>query len=203
MKFEIKKFMRGILTTWIILFAVVGMITGCKNINDIKAFSEAKYSMRDISDIRVNGVNVSNKSRIDQFRMSEMATLLSAYNRNNLQADALLGLNVELADGSNREITISQLKWQLLVDNKETLSGVMEEPVKLQAGLNTIPVHTPVMVTETNGQRNFEGLMQLVTLFSQEKEERPNIILQIKPTVQTSMGNVESPNFIQVYKPKN
>jgi hypothetical protein len=202
MKIEIVKSMRAKIIKWIGVLSVIGIITGCKNMSDIKAFTEARYTMRDLSEVRVNGINVSNKSSLDQFRMNEVATLLSAYNRNNLQADAMLGLHVELADGSSREITITQLKWQLLVDNKETLSGVMEEPLKLQAGLNLIPVRTPVMVTETNGNRNFEGLMQLVTLLSRDVKERPDIIFQIRPTVQTAVGNVEAPNFIPVYKPK-
>jgi hypothetical protein len=109
---------------------------------------------------------------------------------------------VEMQDGSEREITVTQLKWQLLVDDRETLSGVVEEPVKLQAGLNMIPIRTPVVVTETEGQRNFQGLMQLVTMLSKEGVDRSNIVLQIKPTVQTSVGNVESPRFIPLNRPK-
>jgi hypothetical protein len=152
--------------------------------------------------VRVNSINVSNKSRLEQFRMNEIATLLSAYNNNSLQADALVGLNVELQDGSDRQITVTQLKWQLLVDDRETLSGVVEEPVTLQAGLNLIPIKTPVVVTETEGQRNFQGLMQLVTMLSKEGVDRSNILLQIKPTVQTSVGKVESPRFIPLNRPK-
>jgi hypothetical protein len=187
---------------WIWVVAVCWAVAGCKNITDIKAFTEARYTLRDISDVRVNAINVSNKNRLDQFRMNEIATLLSAYNNNSLQADALVGLNVELQDGSEREITVTQLKWQLLVDDRETLSGVVEEPVKLQAGLNMIPIRTPVVVTETDGQRNFQGLMQLVTMLSKEGVDRNNIVLQIKPTVQTSVGNVEAPRFIPLNRPK-
>jgi hypothetical protein len=203
MEIETRKGMRMNKVKWIWLVAVVWVAAGCKNISDIKAFTEARYTLRDISEVRVNSINVSNKSRLDQFRMNEIATLLSAYNTNSLLADAVVGLNVEMVDGSTREITVTQLKWQLLVDDRETLSGVVEEPVKLQAGLNLIPIKTPVLVTETDGQRNFEGLMQLVTLLSREGVDRSNIVLQIKPTVQTSVGNVESPRFIPLNRPKS
>jgi hypothetical protein len=185
------------------LFAVVWLAAGCKNISDIKAFTEARYSLRDISEVRVNSVLVSNKSRLEEFRMNEIATLLSAYNNNDMEADAMVGLQVDLPEGKKSEITVTKLKWQLLVDDKETLSGVVEEPVKLQAGLNTFPIRTPVMVTETDGQRNFDGLMQLMALLSRKGEDRGNVVLQIKPTVLTSVGNVESPRFIPLNRPKS
>ena len=188
---------------WAWIMAAFFLASACKNISDIKAFTEAKYTLQDITSINVNSINLSDKNRLDRFSFSEMATLYNAFNKNELLADAVLALNVELQNPGSREVTVTQLKWQLLVDDKETLSGLVDEPVQLREGLNTIPVRTPLMVTKIDGQRNFEGLMQLVNVLSSKGADRSNVVLQIKPTVQTSVGNVESPNFITVYRPKS
>jgi hypothetical protein len=110
---------------------------------------------------------------------------------------------VELDENSKaRSMTVTKLKWQLLLDGKQTLSGLVDEPVELHHGLNTINVRTPISITEENGKPGYSNLLRLVTMLTKSEEgaPRPDIVLQIKPTIQTSVGPVEVPGFINVKK---
>lgn len=186
--------------SYLLLLTVLVLSFGCKTRDDLQAFKEAKYSLAGIDKLHLNGVSLLDKKRPEDFNFAEAAMLFTAFSDNNLAANSTLGLNVELEEGSkDRSMTVTQLKWQLLLNGKQTLSGLINEPVELRDGLNTISVKTPVLLAEENGKPNYNNLMGLLTLLgNQDKAKRPEILLQIKPTIQTSVGPVEFPSFINI-----
>ena len=104
---------------------------------------------------------------------------------------------------ADRQMTITEMKWQLLVDGEETLQGVVQDTINLHEGLNELPIQTSVLMSELEGMRNYEGLSKLMTLISRKKDLRKRLTFQIKPTVQTPVGEVELPEYITVAEPAN
>jgi len=192
----IQKYKNGVL-----LLALLLLGFACKTKNDVAAFKEAEYSLQSIDEVRVNGINMLDKKGAQDFSLGEASTLFSAFSANTLQAKSTLGLNVDLGEGNeNRTMTVTQLKWQLLVDNQQAVSGVVQELVELKDGLNVITVSTPLKLAEENGGADLNNLLRLAALLNSEKEKRPDITLQIKPTIQTSVGPFELPAFINIKK---
>lgn len=186
-----------------VLLAVV-LLSGCKQASDLKAFTEAKYSLKEIHNLELNGVDVMQKRSPTDFTTSEGDSLLASISDNTLRANTTLYLQVQMAEPEEaRQLTVTEMKWQLLVDGEQTLQGVVQEPMKLHEGLNELPIQTTVMMSEAEGMRNYEGLSKLMTLLSQKKDVRQRLTFQIKPTVQTPVGEVEVPEYITVSKPAN
>lgn len=191
MKFTVRNFYLLLLLT-LVIFA-------CSTKKDIDAFKEAKYDLAGIEALTVNGISMLDKKRAEDFSFGEAAMLFSAVSDNKLDAISTLGLNVKLPEGSEyRSMTVTQLKWQLLVDGKQTLSGLVSEPVELKNGFNTITVKTPIRLIEENGKVDFRNVLQLTTLLNKEATNRPPVVLQIKPTIVTSVGPFELPSFINI-----
>ncbi|MHC2992891.1 hypothetical protein OB13_15375 [Pontibacter sp. HJ8] len=191
------------LLSFALLLGMALFAFSCSTKNDLDAFKEAKYSLAGINEVKLNGVNLLDKKRPEDFSFGEAALLFSAFSDNRLSAYSSLGLNVELDENSKaRSMTVTKLKWQLLLDGKQALSGLVDEPVELHHGLNTINVRTPISITEENGKPGYSNLLRLVTMLTKSEEgaPRPDIVLQIKPTIQTSVGPVEVPGFINVMK---
>lgn len=173
----------------------------CSTKKDIDAFKEAEYELDGIEQLTVNGISMLDKKRAEDFSFGEAAMLFSAFSDNKIDAISTLGLKVKLPEGSeDRNMTVSQLKWQLLVDGKHTLSGLINEPIELRDGLNTITVKTPIVLAEENGRVDYKKVLQLTALLNSEAAKRPPLILQIKPTIVTSVGPVELPSFINIKK---
>lgn len=172
----------------------------CKTKNDVEAFKEAKYDLQSIDQMEVNGVDLLKKKRPQDFSFNDAATLYTAFSQNALNAVSTIGLNVELPEGSQeRTMTVTQLKWQLLVDDKHTLDGLVSEPVELKNGLNTITISSPLtFATDGGKQPDLNNLLRLATLLNKDSADRPKITLQIKPTIQTSVGPFELPAFIKI-----
>ncbi|GAB3532248.1 hypothetical protein GCM10027443_15720 [Pontibacter brevis] len=182
-----------------LVLALLVLSFACKTKNDVEAFKEAEYSLKSVDRIEVNGVNLLAKKNPQDFSFSEAARLFSAVSENNLNATSTLGLNVALGEGQEeRTMTVTQLKWQLLVEGQQALSGLVSEPVELKNGLNTVTLRSPLKLAESNGRPDLNNLLQLATLLNQDKAARPKVTLQIKPTILTSLGPFELPSYINI-----
>lgn len=183
---------------WVLLFLVAG--TACSTKDDFEAFKEADYTLQGVDEMRVNGINLLEKKRAEDFSFSDAAILFSALSENKLSATSTLKLNVALGEEHrSRTMTVTQLKWQMLVNNEKALSGVINEAIQLKDGLNTLTVSSPLALAQENGNTSLNSLLRMATLISQDKE-KAKVQLQIKPTVQTSVGPLELPAFINIIK---
>jgi hypothetical protein len=193
---------RSVTYCFIVCLAILGI--SCKQASDLKAFTEASYSLQQVQDVQVNGVDLMDKKDPNDFTTKEGDSLLTAISDKTLRAGATLYLNVQMEKPEEiRSMTVTQLKWQLLVDGREALKGTVAEPVVLHNGVNTLPVHTSVLLAEVEGIPNYEGLSRIMTLLGKREDLRRNLTLQIKPTVQTPVGEVELPEYITVAEPGN
>ncbi|MCC9135002.1 hypothetical protein ACFSKU_19085 [Pontibacter silvestris] len=187
------------LQNYVIVFMLLMFSVACSTKNDIEAFKEADYSLESLDEVRVNGINLLEIKNSKDFSFGEAAALISAFSDNKLNATSTLGLNVSLDESSkDRTMTVTQLKWQLLLDDQQTLSGLVSEPVELHDGLNTITVKTPVTFSEESGGASLNNLLRLATMLNKEEGQRPKVTLQIKPTIATSVGPLEIPRFINI-----
>lgn len=178
----------------------------CRQAQDIKAFTEAKYSLRSVKDIKLNGIDV--EERIQQrrgFSNEERDSLLTAITSNALELGATLALHVTLQEQSEekRNLTITRLKWLLEVEGEDALTGTIEETMVLQEGLNSLPISTPVGLPSHENLPKYTGLSRLITLLGKRTDIREHVTLKIKPTIKTPVGNIESPAFITVSKPSS
>lgn len=185
--------------TLLLMLLVLGF--ACKTKNDVEAFKEAEYSLESIKQIELNGIDLLKKKRPQDFSFNDAATLYTAFSDNALNAVSTIGLKVDLPEGSqSRTMTVTQLKWQLLVDDQHTLTGLVSEPVELKNGLNTITIASPLTFASGEGssQPDLNKLLRLATLLNKDSADRPKVTLQIKPTIQTSVGPFELPAFIKI-----
>lgn len=187
---------------WVLL--ALALLPGCKEASDLMAFSDAKYSLEGVHDLRLNGVDVMQKQGPNDFTTAEGDSLLASISNNTLRANLTLDVLVKLQEPlENPEMTLSGMKWQLLVDQKETLEGMINDSIVLREGLNELPIETVVKMSEVEGMRNYEGLSKLMTILSQRKSLRERLTFQIKPTVLTSLGDIELPEYIPLGKSRS
>lgn len=193
---------------WNVALSLALMLAGlsCKQAQDIKAFTEARYSMQSVKEIKLNGIDV--EERIQQrrgFMHEEGDSLLASVTSNSLELSATLALHVALQNQSEekRNLTITRLKWLLEVEGEDALTGTIEETMVLHEGLNRLSIATPVGLATDGNMPNYTGLSRLITLLGQRVDIRQHLTLKIKPTVKTPVGNIESPAFITVSKPSS
>lgn len=188
-----------VINALLLLLLVAGGFA-CKTKSDIEAFKDATYSLQAIDKLELNGVDLLRKKSASDFSFSDAAVLFSAFSDNKLNATSTLGLNVDLPEGSeDRTMTVTQLKWQLLVGDQQTLSGVVNQQVELKDGFNSITVNSPLQFTsDAEGKTDLNQLLRLATLLNRQGADKPKVSLQIKPTILTSVGPFELPTYINI-----
>ncbi|MEJ8757079.1 hypothetical protein WG947_08735 [Pontibacter sp. H259] len=187
---------------WFGIIVLLMSTVACKQASDLKAFTEANYKLQGIKDLRLNGIDVTGKRSYFDFKTAEGDSLLNAFTTNNLKATTTLYLEVQMQDPEvARTMEITDLEWQLLIDGKETLTGNVMQPLTLQNGENELPVRTTVTLAEVEGIQNYEGFSMLTTLISQGKDASNRLVLRIKPTIKTPVGNITVPDYINVSQP--
>lgn len=190
-----------IIVTVLLAFAALS-ISSCRKARDLKAFTEADYSLQAVEQVKLNDLDVTERRSLYDFKAEEGDSLMQAFNSNRLRLSGVLQLQVDMLNPEEvRTMQVEELKWQLLVDGKETLEGVVTEPMLLNNGLNTLPVNSSITLSEVDGFQNYEGLSKLTTLLSQNRDVRQHITFRIKPTLDTPLGSIELPDYITVSKP--
>jgi len=191
--------MRSKFQNYALVLALLLLSLACKTKDDLQAFKEAEYELKGIDEVRVNGVSLLEKKKPQDFSFNEAALLFAAFADNKINATSTLGLHVALGeDHQKRTMTVTQLKWQLLLDGEQTLSGLVSEPVELHHGLNTITVKSPITFSEAQGGTSLNNLLRIATLLNQKDSHRPKVTLEIKPTLLTSVGPFELPAYISI-----
>ena len=188
------------------LLALLLVGLSCKQAQDIKAFTEAKYSLQSVKDIKLNGIDVEQRLQERRgFSNEERDSLLTTITSNSLKLSSTLGLHVTFEDKSEdkRDLTITRLEWLLEVDGEDALTGIIEDTLVLQEGLNRLPITTPVGLASDGNIPNYTGLSRLITLLGQKVDIRQRVTFKIKPTIETPVGGIESPAFITVSKPSS
>ncbi|PKV76210.1 hypothetical protein [Pontibacter ramchanderi] len=194
--------MNKLWNTALLLVLLAGF--SCKQAQDIKAFTEARYSLQNVRDVKLNGMDI--EQRIQErrgFSNEERDSLLAAVTSHTLEVSATLALHVTLQEKSEEErnLTITRMKWLLEVDGEDALTGTIDETMVLQEGMNSLPIATPVGLANDGNLPNYTGLSRLITLLGKKVDIRQHVTLKIKPTIKTPVGNVESPAYITVSKP--
>ncbi|WP_241738962.1 hypothetical protein [Pontibacter beigongshangensis] len=188
----------------VLLVGGLWCLAGCQQAQDIKAFTAADYRLQELEEVLLNGINLQERARAGQgLTVQEHDELLAAVSTNALNLSATMVLHVSLREPTgNQRLTITSMKWLILVDGEEALTGTIEEAMVLHEGQNKIPFHTQVHLTEVDERPNYEGLSRVINLISSGGDIRQSLGFQIKPTVKTPLGNIESPQFISVSKPR-
>lgn len=188
----------------LLIIALLLLLSGasCKKARDLKAFTEADYALKAVENVKLNDLDVTERRSLYDFKTEEGDSLMQAFNNNQLRLSGVLHLQVSMKEPEEvRTMQVEQLKWQLLVDGKETLEGLVKEPMLLNNGMNTLPVNSSITLSEIEGFQNYEGLSKLTTLLSQNRDVRPFITFRIRPTIDTPLGSFELPDYITVSKP--
>lgn len=188
----------------LIITAIIMFAGGCAALKDIsQTLSDIKnlqYKLGNVSGIRLAGVDIDNKERIEDFSISEGLKLGNAFRNKNLPMEFILNVDAKNPNdgtGNTRRTsaTIANMDWQLYIDGVKTIAGDLATPVTVpesQSSVN-IPLRMRLDLFEFFGDRGYEGILKLALKLADMSEEPAMIKLDAKPTVNTSIGPISSP----------
>lgn len=201
-------FKRILFTSFIVVFSGV-MFIACDVVKDLSKtltnLQRLEFKLGDISNFRLSGINVNNKSKVSDFGLSDAAKLTAAFARKELPANFTLGLNAKNPnDGTGgyaaTKAMITYIDWNLYLDDVKTINGNVSNNITVPGTGESvnIPINMGLDLYDFFGNKGYDRILNLALSIGGVKGTSSNVKLDIQPTVSTSLGPIKYPGRITV-----
>lgn len=184
---------------WLALGALLFLWTsGCATLRQMAALSNVDFSLDRVSDLRLAGIDLGRIDSFDDLGFADAARLALAVSEQDLPLDFRLHLLAENSADNTTDARLIQMDWTLLLQERETLSGVFEGNVLLPPGE---PTDVPISV-RLNLADFFEGsaqdLLELALSLSGQGGAPKEVALRATPVIDTPLGPMRYPQPITI-----
>jgi len=187
------------LSRFISLMALlVVMGSGCATLQQFAALGNVDFSLDRVSGLRLAGIDLGQIDSYDDIGFSQAASLALAITQKRLPMEFQLHVLAENPAENSVEARLMRMDWTLLLQDRETLSGVLEEEILLPPGE---PTDIPIFIS-LNLVDFFEGsakdLLELALSIAGQGGESKEVALRATPVVDTPLGPIRYPRPITI-----
>ena len=192
--------MRTTRPCWGVLLALSLLIlslAGCAALREVSNLRKVNFRIDRVSQAQLAGVEIASIQSYEDLGPRGILRLGSALSKGNLPLSFDLHLRATNPESNTVNARLTKMDWTLLLEDKETVSGLFNQEVVLPPGE---PTDVSFRI-ELDLVRFFdENLKDLVNLASTISGDAPpqTIKLRVQPTVNTRFGPFQYPSPITV-----
>ncbi len=189
---------RRSLRALLVPLALVMLISGCATLQQIAALRQVDFSLDRLSRLELAGVRLDDKRSYGDLGVADVTRLTLALAEGRLPLAFNLDVQGENPADNAADARLVRFDWTLLLDDRETVSGVFADEVVFRPGEpTTFPVQIELDLLEF-----FEGsardLGELALSLTGQGGAPKNVALRAVPTVNTALGPIRYPGAITV-----
>ena len=195
--------MKKVFFSLVLLIVFSGI--NCSVYETMVNLSRLQFKLGNVNNFNVNGISITNKSRLADFNALEILKLSSAFASGKLPVS--FTVNVEAKnpnDGTGgyakTDATIKSFPWHLQIDDKETIAGNIASPVSVPGTgeVSLIPIQIDLDIMEFIQSQGYESLMNLVLALGGQAGSAARLTLFADPTVSTALGDINYPGELKI-----
>lgn len=181
-------------------------LQSCPSIlNALNNLQRLQFKLANVSNFRIAGIQIDNKSKLSDFSISDGLALSRAVATNKFPATFTINVAaVNPNDGKGtapqRTATLSSLDFQLIIDDMPTIKGDISQPLDIPGNgqATMVPINVSMDLYDYFGNKGYEGLVNLALVLGGAQGSTSHIKLDAKPTVSTVIGNIAYPGRITI-----
>lgn len=187
-------------TAWLLCAALGVLIwgtVGCTALREVANLRKVQFEIDRVSQGQLAGIELSRLRSYEDLGTQEALRLGTALAQGTLPLSFTLHVRASNPSSNDVNARLTEMDWTLLLEEKETVSGTVEQEVVLSPGE---PTDVPFDI-ELDLVRFFdENLRDFVNLAAALRGDRPpqSLKLKVLPTVTTKYGRIEYPSPITV-----
>ncbi|MGA2383055.1 MAG: hypothetical protein ABSG61_06425 [Gemmatimonadales bacterium] len=186
-------------TRWTLaLAALAATLAGCVTLSRLTALKRVDFSIAGVQDGRLAGVDLRRIANYDDLSVVEIGRIALAVSRRDVPLDFRVLIRADNPADNNTAATMVKLAWTLLLDDKETVSGVLDTVVTMPPG-QTAYIPLPMRV---NLRQFFDGpaqsLVNLAASVAGLSSHPTRIAVRAVPTINTPLGPITYPSPITI-----
>lgn len=194
----------------ILAIATMFVVTSCGSIkeltNAIMSMKDMQFRIVRVENMKVAGVNTAKMGSTEDITPTDVMRLLEAYHSKNIKATFTVMLEAKnpndgsVAGSKPMDLTLKELPWTLFVDDRNVISGNIQNEVSLAGGGTSapFPIQVSMDVSKVFYDKGYEEIMKALLSIGGVNGTPATIKLKARPTVSTPYGIMKSPNDITI-----
>ena len=178
--------------------AVLIGLAGCATLQQIAALRHVDFALNGVQNGRLAGVRLERIASYRDLSTVEVGRLALAVARDELPLSFTVNLKAENPVGNSATATMVRLAWTLLLDDKETIRGVLDSSYALLPGQPvTIPLQMSLDLTEFF-DGSAESMIDLAAGLAGMRADPTRVTLRAVPSIDTPLGRMDYPSPITI-----
>ena len=177
----------------------------CSVYETLTNLSRLKFKVGTVNGFQISGIPFSGKSKLSDFNPLDLLKISSAFAQGSLPASFILNVEAKNPnDGTGgykkTDATLQNFKWRLFLDEKETVSGDIEQPVTVPStgDVTTIPLRINIDLMKFFKDKGYESIINLALALGGAQGSSTKIALYATPTVSSMLGNITYPGELKL-----
>jgi len=176
--------------------AALALAAGCATLRQVTALRQVDFSLAGVQDGRLAGVDLRRIASYGDLSALEIGRIALAVTRRDVPLEFRVMIRADNPADNRTAATMVQLAWTLLLDDKETINGVLDTNVTMPPG-QTSYIPLPMRV---NLREFFDGpaqsLVDLAASVAGLRSQPTRIAVRAVPTIHTPLGPITYPGAI-------
>ena len=180
------------------LAALLVSLAGCATLQQLAALRDVDFALDRLSDVRLAGIDLTRVTSYSQLGVADAGRLAAAVAQRNLPMDFRVHLTALNPADNSVDARLVRMDWTLLLQDRETLSGVFAEETLLRRGQPTdVPIAVSLDLMDFF-QGNAQDLLNLALSLAGRGGPPTEVTLRATPTVDTALGPIRYPQPITI-----
>jgi len=190
----------------LIIIPLLILFSSCNIIQTYQNITRLKFKLGSVEKVTVANISVSGKSKLSDFNPMDVLKLTSSLTQGEFPVSFVL--NVEAKNPSegtgggisDNSITLKSFPFRLYIDDVETITGNINEPVYVPSkGENKIiPITIGLDLKKFFKDKGLDKMVNLVLALGGANKDASKIKLLVRPTIGTPIGDFTYPDEITV-----
>jgi hypothetical protein len=180
------------------LAALTAGLAGCATLRQITALRRVDFSLAGVEDGRLAGVELRRIANYGDLDALEIGRIALAVARRDVPLEFRVLIRADNPADNGTAATMVRLAWTLLLDDRETINGVLDTAVVIPPG-QTATIPLPMRL---NLREFFDGparsLVDLAASVAGVGSRSTRITIRAVPTINTPIGPITYPNPITI-----
>ena len=167
------------------------MIGGCTTLGEIAALRLVDFALGGTSQGRLAGIDLSAIRGYEDLRSTDALRIVDALRQRRLPLEFTLHVDAENPASNRVAARLVKLEWTLLLEDRETVSGVLDREFVLPPGrIVDVPLRIELDLLRFYDD-NARDLVELAANLAGRGGDPKNIKLTAWPTIATPIGPLE------------
>jgi hypothetical protein len=182
----------------LVFAALAAAVTGCATLSRLAALKQVDFSIAGVDDGRLAGVDLRRIAAYRDLGPLEIGRIALAISRRDVPLECRVMIRADNPADNHTAASMVKLAWTLLLDDKETVHGVLDTTVVIPPGATaTIPIPMRLNLREFfDGPA--ESLVNLAASVAGLSARPTRIAVRAVPTIHTALGDITYPRPITI-----